>query len=34
MRKEKYLKCTAAMSDPYDADSDEDDPEVATAEWT
>ena len=34
MRKEKYLKGTAAMSDPYDADSDEDDPEVATAEWT
>jgi len=32
--KEKYLKGTAAMSDSYDADSDEDDPEVATAEWT
>ena len=34
MRKEKYLKGTAAMSDPYDVDSNEDDPEVATAEWT
>jgi hypothetical protein len=34
MRKEKYLKGTAAMSDPYDADSDGDDPKVATAEWT
>jgi hypothetical protein len=34
MRKEKYLKCTAAMSDPYNVDSDEDDPEVAAAKWT
>ena len=33
MCKEKYLKGTTAMSDPYDADSDGDDPEVATAEW-
>jgi len=33
MRKKKYLKGIAAMSDPYDADSDEDDPKVATAEW-
>ena len=32
--KEKYLKGTAAVSDPYDADSDEDGPEVATTEWT
>ena len=32
MLKEKYLKGTAAMSDPYDADSDEDGPEVAAAE--
>ena len=31
--KEKYLKGTAAMSDPYDVDSDED-KEVTTAEWT
>jgi hypothetical protein len=34
MRKEKYLKGTIAVSDPYDADSDEDDPEVATTKWT
>jgi hypothetical protein len=34
MRKEKYLKCTAAMSDPYNVDSDEDDPEVAATMWT
>jgi hypothetical protein len=34
MRKEKYLKGTAAMSNPYDADSNEDDSEVATAKWT
>ena len=34
MRKEKYLKGTAAMFDPYDADFDEDDLEVATTEWT
>jgi hypothetical protein len=32
--KEKYLKGTAAMTDPYDADSDENDLEVTTAEWT
>ena len=32
--KEKYLKGTTAMSDPYDADSYEDDPEVATTKWT
>jgi hypothetical protein len=32
--KEKYLKGTAAMSNPYDAYSDGDDPEVATTEWT
>ena len=34
MCKEKYLKGIAAMSDPYDADSDEDDPKVAVAKWT
>jgi len=34
MHKEKYLKGSAAMTYPYDADSDEDDPEVATSEWT
>jgi hypothetical protein len=34
MGKEKYLKGTMAMSDPYDVDFDEDDLEVATAEWT
>jgi len=34
LRKDKYLKGTAAMSDSYDADSDGDDLEVATAEWT
>ena len=33
LRKEKYLNGTAAMTDPYDADSDEDE-EVATTEWT
>ena len=33
LHKEKYLKGTAAMTDPYDADSDEDE-EVATTEWT
>ena len=33
LRKEKYLKGTAAMTDPYDVDSDRDE-EVATAEWT
>ena len=34
MSKEKYLKGTTVVSDPYDADSDEDGPEVATTEWT
>jgi hypothetical protein len=34
LRKEKYLKGTAAMIDPYDADSDGDDPEVTITEWT
>jgi hypothetical protein len=34
MRKEKYLKGTAAMSNPYDADFDEDDLEVTAANWT
>ena len=34
MCKEKYLKGTVAMSDVYDANSDEDDPEVAITEWT
>jgi hypothetical protein len=34
MHKEKYLKCTAAMSDPYNVDSDEDDLEVAAGKWT
>ena len=34
LHKEKYLKGTTAMSDPYDVDSDEDDPEVAAATWT
>ena len=34
MRKEKYLKGTAAMSDPYDVDSDGDNLEVATTKWT
>jgi hypothetical protein len=34
LRKDKYLKGTIAMSDPYDADSDGDDPKVATTEWT
>ena len=32
--KEKYLKGTTAMSNPYDADSNGDDPEVAATEWT
>ena len=32
--KEKYLKGTTAMSDPYDVDSDGDDLEVAIAKWT
>ena len=30
----KYLKGTAAMFDPYDVDSDGDNPEVAITEWT
>ena len=30
--KEKYLKGTAAMTNPYDVDSDGDDPEVAIAD--
>ena len=34
LHKEKYLKGTAAMSDPYDVDSNGDDLEVATTEWT
>jgi hypothetical protein len=34
MRKEKYLKGTTAITDPYDANSDGDDPEVAIIEWT
>jgi hypothetical protein len=33
LHKEKYLKGTAAMTDPYDADSDGDDPEVMIIEW-
>ena len=33
LRREKHLKGTATIVDPYDADSDDDD-EVATAEWT
>jgi len=34
LHKEKYLKGTAAMTDPYDTDSDGDDPEVAITKWT
>ena len=34
LHKEKYLKSTTTMSDLYDADSDGDDLEVATTEWT
>ena len=34
LHKEKYLKGTAAMTDPYDVDSDRDDPEVVIAECT
>jgi hypothetical protein len=34
LRKEKYLKGTSAMTEPYDADSDGDDREVAITEWT
>ena len=33
LHKEKYLKGTTAMTNPYDADSDEDE-EVAIVEWT
>jgi hypothetical protein len=33
MHEEKYLKGTAAITDLYDADSDEDDPEVTAIEW-
>ena len=32
--KEKYLKGTAAMIDPYDVESDRDEPKVMIAEWT
>ena len=34
LHKEKYLKGTAAMTDPYDADSNGDDLEVMIIEWT
>jgi len=35
LRREKYLKGTATVVNPYDADSkDEDDLEVAITEWT
>ena len=34
LHKEKYLKGTAAMSNPYNADSDGDDLEVVITEWT
>ena len=34
MRKEKYLKGTSTMTDPYDADSNEDDSEVVATKWT
>jgi len=34
LRKEKYLKGIAALSNPYDADSDGDVLEVVTIEWT
>jgi hypothetical protein len=34
LRKEKYLKGTAAMTDPNDVDSDGDDPEVTITKWT
>jgi len=34
LRKEKYSKGTAAMSDPYDADSDGDNLEVVIIKWT
>jgi hypothetical protein len=33
LRREKHLKGTTAMIDPYDVDSDGDDPEVMIAEW-
>jgi hypothetical protein len=34
LRKEKYLKGTTAMTDPYDVDSNGDDPKVTITEWT
>jgi len=34
LSKEKYLKGTAAMTDPYDAGSDGDDLEVVITKWT
>jgi hypothetical protein len=34
LRKEKYLKGTTTMANPYDVDSNGDDPKVAIAEWT
>ena len=34
MCKEKYLKGTTAMTDPYDADSDGDESEVVISAWT
>ena len=34
LHKEKYLKVTAAMIDPYDVDSDRDNLEVVIAKWT
>jgi len=33
LRKEKYLKGTAAMFDPYDADFNEDGLEAAATKW-
>jgi hypothetical protein len=32
LHKEKYLKGTVAITDPYDVDSDGDDPEVMISE--
>jgi hypothetical protein len=32
--KEKYLKGTTAMTNPYDVDSDGEDPKVVIIEWT
>jgi hypothetical protein len=34
LHKEKYMNGTAAMTDPYDANSDGYDPEVTITEWT